>query len=179
MAELLPMSSPDLTATDIAAVNHVLAARCLSLGPQLEAFEEAVVSCVGLDVELYERSIILRYAARGRAIRARDQGVGPFSNNVVERACSRAMDLMGATATPASMISKSTGATRRAPACGWVAKRSRPWRTPATGTIWRPCRGRPLHPPSPRVTDRQPCESLDRVVDWSGANGSDWLTGKE
>jgi perosamine synthetase len=59
MAEPVAISSPDLTATDIAAVNHVLSARCLSLGPQLEAFEEAVVSCVGLDVELHERAIVL------------------------------------------------------------------------------------------------------------------------
>ena len=48
MAEPVPMSSPDLTAADIAAVNQVLATRHLSLGPRLEAFEEAVASYVGV-----------------------------------------------------------------------------------------------------------------------------------
>jgi dTDP-4-amino-4,6-dideoxygalactose transaminase len=41
------MSSPDLTDADVAAVNQVLATRYLSLGPQIEAFEDAFSSCVG------------------------------------------------------------------------------------------------------------------------------------
>jgi dTDP-4-amino-4,6-dideoxygalactose transaminase len=34
----IPMSSPDLTDADVAAVNQVLATRYLSLGPKIEAF---------------------------------------------------------------------------------------------------------------------------------------------
>ncbi|HBY93747.1 MAG TPA: polysaccharide biosynthesis protein, partial [Chloroflexi bacterium] len=37
----IPMSSPDLTEAEIAAVNQVLSTRFLSIGPQLEAFERA------------------------------------------------------------------------------------------------------------------------------------------
>ncbi|MCG2766968.1 MAG: DegT/DnrJ/EryC1/StrS family aminotransferase [Anaerolineae bacterium] len=43
----IPMSSPDLTDADIAAVNEVLQTRYLSLGPQIEAFEEAFAATVG------------------------------------------------------------------------------------------------------------------------------------
>ncbi len=43
----VPMSSPDLTEADIAAVNRVLQTRYLSIGPQIEAFEEATASYVG------------------------------------------------------------------------------------------------------------------------------------
>jgi dTDP-4-amino-4,6-dideoxygalactose transaminase len=35
---IVPMSSPELTAADIAAVNEVLETRYLSLGPGLDAF---------------------------------------------------------------------------------------------------------------------------------------------
>ena len=38
----IPMSSPDITADDIAAVNAVLRTPVLSIGPQIEAFERAV-----------------------------------------------------------------------------------------------------------------------------------------
>jgi len=41
------MSSPDLTETEIAAVNRVLATPYLSIGPQIKAFEQAVASYVG------------------------------------------------------------------------------------------------------------------------------------
>ena len=47
MTYSVPMSSPDVTATDIAAVNQVLATRYLSLGLQIEAFEQAAASYVG------------------------------------------------------------------------------------------------------------------------------------
>ena len=47
MAEPIPMSSPDLTAAEVAAVNEVLSTRWLSLGPRLEAFERAVAAYVG------------------------------------------------------------------------------------------------------------------------------------
>jgi len=43
----IPMSSPDLTGADVAAVNQVLQARYLSFGPQIEAFEQALSSYVG------------------------------------------------------------------------------------------------------------------------------------
>jgi dTDP-4-amino-4,6-dideoxygalactose transaminase len=42
------MSSPDLTDADVAAVNQVLQTRYLSIGPQMEAFEQALSSCVGV-----------------------------------------------------------------------------------------------------------------------------------
>jgi dTDP-4-amino-4,6-dideoxygalactose transaminase len=41
------MSSPDLTADDVAAVNAVLCTPVLSIGPQIEAFERAAADCVG------------------------------------------------------------------------------------------------------------------------------------
>jgi len=43
----IPMSSPDLTEHEIEAVNNVLRTPCLSIGPQLEGFEQAVASYVG------------------------------------------------------------------------------------------------------------------------------------
>jgi dTDP-4-amino-4,6-dideoxygalactose transaminase len=43
------MSSPDLTEGDIQAVNEVLETRYLSLGPKLEALEEAFASYVGAE----------------------------------------------------------------------------------------------------------------------------------
>jgi dTDP-4-amino-4,6-dideoxygalactose transaminase len=43
----IPMSSPDLTEADVAAVNEVLETRYLSLGPKIEAFEEAFAFQVG------------------------------------------------------------------------------------------------------------------------------------
>ena len=43
----IPMSSPDLTDTEIEAVNAVLRTPCLSFGPQLEGFEQAVAAYVG------------------------------------------------------------------------------------------------------------------------------------
>ncbi len=44
---LIPMSSPDLTDTEIEAVNEVLRTPYLSVGPRLEEFEQAVASYVG------------------------------------------------------------------------------------------------------------------------------------
>jgi perosamine synthetase len=45
---LIPMSSPDLTDIEIEAVNDVLRTRYLSIGPQLEEFERAVASYLGV-----------------------------------------------------------------------------------------------------------------------------------
>jgi perosamine synthetase len=47
MNETIPMSSPDLTEAEVAAVNEVLSTRWLSLGPKLEAFERAAAAYVG------------------------------------------------------------------------------------------------------------------------------------
>lgn len=41
------MSSPELTDADVAAVNEVLETRYLSLGPRIDAFEEAFAAIVG------------------------------------------------------------------------------------------------------------------------------------
>ena len=43
----VPMSSPNLTDADIVAVNQVLKTHHLSLGPRIEAFEDAFASTVG------------------------------------------------------------------------------------------------------------------------------------
>ena len=43
----VPMSSPDLTGADIAAVNQVSQTPYLSIGPQVEAFEETFAAAVG------------------------------------------------------------------------------------------------------------------------------------
>ena len=43
----IPMSSPDLSDIEIEAVNDVLRTPCLSIGPQLEGFEQTVASYVG------------------------------------------------------------------------------------------------------------------------------------
>ena len=43
----IPMSSPDLTGAEIAAVTQVLGTPFLSIGPQLDAFEQAVAAYVG------------------------------------------------------------------------------------------------------------------------------------
>ena len=43
----IPMSSPDLTDEEVRAVTSVLQTPHLSLGPQLEAFEEALARYVG------------------------------------------------------------------------------------------------------------------------------------
>lgn len=43
----ISMSSPDLTDAEIAAVNQVLATRYLSIGPQMEAFEQGLASYIG------------------------------------------------------------------------------------------------------------------------------------
>jgi len=43
----IPMSSPDLTDADIAAVNQVLATRYLSLGPRIAEFEERFAAYAG------------------------------------------------------------------------------------------------------------------------------------
>lgn len=43
----IPMSSPDITSDDIAAVNAVLQTSILSIGSQIEAFEQAVAEAVG------------------------------------------------------------------------------------------------------------------------------------
>jgi len=47
-AETVPMSSPDLTATEIEAVSKVLQTPYLSIGPQIKAFEQAIASYVGV-----------------------------------------------------------------------------------------------------------------------------------
>jgi perosamine synthetase len=44
---IVPMSSPDLTADDIAAVTAVLHTPVLSIGPQIDAFERAAADTVG------------------------------------------------------------------------------------------------------------------------------------
>jgi len=43
----IPMSSPDLTDAEIAAVNQVLQTPHLSIGPQIQAFEQVVAAYVG------------------------------------------------------------------------------------------------------------------------------------
>jgi len=43
----IPMSSPDITEAEIEAVNQVLRTRWLSLGPQIDAFEEAFAQYIG------------------------------------------------------------------------------------------------------------------------------------
>lgn len=43
----IPMSSPDITALEVAAVTDVLHSRRLSLGPHLQAFEDAVAAYTG------------------------------------------------------------------------------------------------------------------------------------
>ena len=47
MTEPIPMSSPDLTAAELAAVQDVLSTRWLALGPKLEAFERALAGYLG------------------------------------------------------------------------------------------------------------------------------------
>jgi perosamine synthetase len=44
----IPMSSPDLSEDDIAAVNEVLGTRYLSIGPRIVEFEEQFAACVGV-----------------------------------------------------------------------------------------------------------------------------------
>ena len=44
----IPMSSPDLTAAEIEAVNQVLQTRCLSLGPRIDRFEERFAAYIGV-----------------------------------------------------------------------------------------------------------------------------------
>jgi dTDP-4-amino-4,6-dideoxygalactose transaminase len=48
MLQRIPMSSPDLTDAEIAAVNQVLRTSYLSIGPQIEAFERATTQFVGV-----------------------------------------------------------------------------------------------------------------------------------
>ncbi|CAG0972198.1 perosamine synthetase [Anaerolineae bacterium] len=43
----IPMSSPDITPVDVAAVNQVLQTPILSIGPQIEMFEKATTEYVG------------------------------------------------------------------------------------------------------------------------------------
>ena len=66
----IPMSSPDLTDAEIAAVNQVLQTRYLSLGPQIEAFEEAFSSYVGTRhaVGVNSGTSGLHLAASGRSL---------------------------------------------------------------------------------------------------------------
>ena len=45
---IVPMSSPDITAAEVEAVNRVLQTPHLSIGPQLERFERAVASYLGV-----------------------------------------------------------------------------------------------------------------------------------
>ncbi len=47
-ANHIPMSSPDLTDIEVAAVNRVLHTPSLSIGPQIEAFEHAIAHTVGV-----------------------------------------------------------------------------------------------------------------------------------
>lgn len=47
MTNSIPMSSPDLTDQDLAAVHEVLSTRYLSIGPRLEAFERAFAAYTG------------------------------------------------------------------------------------------------------------------------------------
>jgi dTDP-4-amino-4,6-dideoxygalactose transaminase len=48
VAAAVPMSAPDLTAADVAAVVETLESGCLSLGPRLAAFERRVADLVGV-----------------------------------------------------------------------------------------------------------------------------------
>ncbi len=48
MAIHVPMSSPDITAAEIAAVNEVLRTPVLSIGPRLNAFEQAAAAVAGV-----------------------------------------------------------------------------------------------------------------------------------
>lgn len=43
----IPMSSPDITAAEIAAVNQVLQTSYLSIGPRIHSFEQAIANYVG------------------------------------------------------------------------------------------------------------------------------------
>lgn len=45
----VPMSSPDITDAEIAAVNGVLGTGTLSIGPQIAAFEQAIAQYTGVD----------------------------------------------------------------------------------------------------------------------------------
>ena len=45
----IPMSAPDVTGVEVAAVNDVLNTPSLSIGPRLQAFEQAVASYVGAE----------------------------------------------------------------------------------------------------------------------------------
>src|SRR4051812_27989601 len=47
MTPIVPMSAPDLTDVEIAAVNAVLHTPTLSIGPQLVAFEQAIAGYTG------------------------------------------------------------------------------------------------------------------------------------
>ncbi len=49
MTERIPLSAPDITDAEIAAVTAVLRTPCLSLGPELEAFEKALAEYHGVD----------------------------------------------------------------------------------------------------------------------------------
>lgn len=44
----IPMSSPDITAAEIAAVNAVLSTRWLSMGPKIDEFEQAFAAQLGI-----------------------------------------------------------------------------------------------------------------------------------
>src|SRR5207244_1904064 len=45
----IPMSGPDITDAEIAAVNRVLHSPVLSIGPQIESFEAALESYMGYE----------------------------------------------------------------------------------------------------------------------------------
>ena len=53
----IPMSAPDVTGVEVAAVNDVLNTPSLSIGPRLQAFEQAVASYVGVIIELTRNAL--------------------------------------------------------------------------------------------------------------------------
>ncbi|MHB0856558.1 MAG: DegT/DnrJ/EryC1/StrS family aminotransferase [Anaerolineae bacterium] len=79
---ILPMSSPDLTDADRAAVAEVLTGAHLSLGPRLEAFERAVAAVAGLPhgVGVNSGTSALHLAVIAAGVRPGDQVITtPFS----------------------------------------------------------------------------------------------------
>jgi perosamine synthetase len=68
----VPMSAPDLTEIDIAAVNEVLSTPYLSMGPRVVAFEEAMARYVGT-----AHSVAVNSGTSGLHLAVLAAGVGP------------------------------------------------------------------------------------------------------
>ena len=78
----IPMSEPDITSEDIAAVVEVLNSKCLSLGPRLQKFEEAFAAYTGTRyaVGVSNGTAGLHAVIRGAEIGAGDEVITtPFS----------------------------------------------------------------------------------------------------